>query len=100
MAIPDSFEIGLDRTETLLQHLPLRDSAGVLELFAHLALDKRQALNPVAMLRILVRRVNRCLLLGSPQRTCQRGLSLGFFDLLFDAFAFPTSRHFGLLSHF
>lgn len=96
MAIPDSFEIGLDRTETLLQHLPLRDGPGVLELFANLALDKSQALNPVAMLRILVRRLDWYVHLGPPQRR----LSLGFFDLLFDGFAFPTSRHFGLLFHF
>lgn len=96
MAIPDSFEIGLDRAETLLQHLPLRDRPGILELLADLALDKSQALEPVAMLRILVRRLHWCLLLGCPQR----GRSTGLLDLLFDGFAFPTSRHFGLLSHF
>ena len=96
MAIPDSFEIGLDRAETLLQHLPLRDRSGVLELFPHLALDKSQALDPVAMLRILVRQLDWYLHLGRPQR----GLSTGLFNLLFDGFAFPTSRHFGLLSHF
>ncbi|MFZ4628928.1 MAG: hypothetical protein ACOYNR_11420 [Blastocatellia bacterium] len=96
MAIPDSFEIGLDRAETLLQHLPLRDRSGVLKLFADLTLDKSQALNPVAMLGILVRWLDWYLHLGRPQH----GLSTGLFDLLFDGFAFPTSRHFGLLSHF
>jgi len=95
MAIPDSFEVGLDGAETLLQHLPLRDSPGVLELFADLALDKSQALSSMAMLWILVRRLDWYLHLGRPQR----GLSTGLFDLLFDGFAFPTSRHFGLLSH-
>jgi hypothetical protein len=100
VAIPDGFEVGLDRTEALLQHLALRDGPGVLELLPHLAPDEGQALYPVSMLRILVRRLCWRLLPGSSHRASQCGLCTGLFDLLFDGFAFPTSGHFCFLSHF
>jgi hypothetical protein len=84
MAILGSFKVGLDRAKPLLQHLALRDGPGILELFTNLAPDEGQALNPMPMLRR-----SRG---GIPQH--------GLLDLLLDGFAFPTSGHFGLLSHF
>ena len=96
MAILGSFKVGLDRAEPLLQHLALRDGPGILELFTNLAPDEGQALNPMPMLRILRRGITRCLLPRSRGGVPQHGL----LDLLLDGFAFPTSGHFGLLSHF